>query len=300
MDRSKLKAFMRGEIEPDDFARQVFAAREEERKQREQEEERRREERLKRREEMARRKRDLDEALGVRQEDRAISIYAEQLVKMRAQLNGEAAPDRLHYWFLMDSWTPNQAFAILAGYCPQSLQFDDDGKLVSDYRGEYGGLVWLSGLELDGFFTDMVVGEDFKKRHKRAFEENLKAFNDIWKTGAHTEPRYHPSYYLDWANRKRIKIQWLDWARSEGLLPWEEKQAAVTASGEVSGKAESNYLNLIGALCELYWRAAHGDAPIVQQRILDVLSEYKDYPGLSERNLKDKISRALKSIQNPK
>jgi hypothetical protein len=300
MDRSKLNAFISGEIDTIELAKEIIKHREDEEFKRQQEREERRAERERRIAERRKHEAEADQRRGAKPGERALHGYAQHLEELRGQLRGEAPPNKLRYWLLLDSWTPLQAFSLFSGYSPERLEFDAEGKLKRDYRGEFGGLRWLNGLDLNMFITEEVLGIEFLKKQKLLFEENINYLYDIWKTGTHSDLRYHPSYYFDWAQRKRIRVSWLDWARAEGLLSWEEKQAAVTASGEVSGKAESNYLNLIGALCELYWRAAHGDAPIVQQRILDALSEYKDYPGLSERNLKDKISRALKSIQNPK
>src|SRR5688572_5891005 len=69
----------------------------------------------------------------------------------------------------------------------------------------------------------------------------------------------------------------------------------------INAKLESSYLNLVGALCELYWREIRvdGDKDIVQARIIERLMEqFPGVPGLSERTLKYKLSSAIKAIRS--
>ena len=67
-----------------------------------------------------------------------------------------------------------------------------------------------------------------------------------------------------------------------------------------TNKSVTAYVNIIGALCDLYWRAAFpNDSKLVQARIIEVLiDKYSDFHGLSERNLKEQISKAVKAIRN--
>lgn len=65
---------------------------------------------------------------------------------------------------------------------------------------------------------------------------------------------------------------------------------------EVNGKSETSYINILGALCDLYWATANPGQPFSQMRLLAALEQYSGYPGLSERNLKDKLSLAAKAM----
>ncbi|SFC62271.1 hypothetical protein [Collimonas sp. OK412] len=68
---------------------------------------------------------------------------------------------------------------------------------------------------------------------------------------------------------------------------------------EISGKSETAYLHIIGALVDLYWRAAKpGQTKINQSEIIAALETYRGFAGLSERNLKDKLSKAIKAVLN--
>ncbi|KIF82412.1 hypothetical protein [Noviherbaspirillum autotrophicum] len=74
---------------------------------------------------------------------------------------------------------------------------------------------------------------------------------------------------------------------------------ALGGEKQISGKSETAYLHIIGALCDLYWREKHsGSARINQSEIIADLEKYIGFSGLSERNLKDKLSRAIKAICN--
>ncbi len=67
---------------------------------------------------------------------------------------------------------------------------------------------------------------------------------------------------------------------------------------EISGKSESSYLNIIGSLCDLYWKTAHPNNPKLNQAaLIEALSSYNGFAGMSERNLKDKLSKAIRAIR---
>ncbi len=97
------------------------------------------------------------------------------------------------------------------------------------------------------------------------------------------------------------------WFMSEGIqLPATLLNGAGTPSNdknvqeekEIGGKSETAYLHIIGALCDLYWREVKPDcAKINQSEIIAALDTYRGYAGLSERNLKDKLSKAIKMIR---
>lgn len=65
---------------------------------------------------------------------------------------------------------------------------------------------------------------------------------------------------------------------------------------EISGKSETSYLNIIGALLET---ALQGGQFKDQEALIKHLSSlYQGYAGLSERNLKGKFAAAKNSLQN--
>lgn len=67
---------------------------------------------------------------------------------------------------------------------------------------------------------------------------------------------------------------------------------------DVAPKSETAFLHIIGALCELYWNAAQGDKEYSQSVVLNDLKKYEGFAGMSERNLKDKLTKAMKAIKS--
>lgn len=91
--------------------------------------------------------------------------------------------------------------------------------------------------------------------------------------------------------------------RTKALAEFEKKvrssEGLDVGEKEVNGKSEAAFLNIIGALCDLYWRAAKPDqSRINQSEIIAALETYGGFSGLSERNLKEKLSKAIKAIRN--
>lgn len=67
-------------------------------------------------------------------------------------------------------------------------------------------------------------------------------------------------------------------------------------SKEISGKSETSYLNIIGALLETTLKGGQFKD---QEALIEYLSShYKGYAGLSERNIKGKFAAAKNSLQN--
>lgn len=65
----------------------------------------------------------------------------------------------------------------------------------------------------------------------------------------------------------------------------------------LSSKERTNYLNLIGSLADLYWKAAYPGEEYKQVTLLADLEKY-DFSGMGERNLKEKLSLAMKAIKS--
>jgi hypothetical protein len=65
----------------------------------------------------------------------------------------------------------------------------------------------------------------------------------------------------------------------------------------LSSKERTNYLNLIGSLADLYWKSAYPGEEYKQVTLLADLEKY-DFSGMGERNLKEKLSLAIKAIKS--
>lgn len=237
--------------------------------------------------------------------------------KISECFGGEYSPNLLHNWFLLDHWTVQQALILLCGYDANHVPHDQEGrvsvpvfldeelwetdrwKLPSDEAARRIGLIRirrLDGLQLFGPFTVQILGTsrvgsialDFKLMHGQLLR--------IWNSGTHVELRYPPKYFIDWAVSKKLSIDWLEWAEAEGY--YGEPPAHDASIGkDVSPKSEAAYLNIIGALGELYWAAAHPGQEYSQAALLAALKSYEGFTGMSERNLKDKLTKAMRAVR---
>lgn len=76
------------------------------------------------------------------------------------------------------------------------------------------------------------------------------------------------------------------------------KDVSQNITQNVNKKSESSSLNIIGALCDIYWKATNPHKEkIVQSDIISALSSYSGFAGMSERNLKEKLSKGIKAIR---
>jgi hypothetical protein len=120
----------------------------------------------------------------------------------------------------------------------------------------------------------------------------VEKLKPIWNSnpahGSHAEPLY----FIRWAVKKGMPPPWLSWAAEQGLVKLGEGE------GEVSGKSETAHLNIIGALLQLYWDVAHPGSPFKQADVIRALAKYEGIPGMAERNLKDKFTKAIRSIRS--
>lgn len=78
-----------------------------------------------------------------------------------------------------------------------------------------------------------------------------------------------------------------------------DSEAAGSEERPLRGKERSNYLNLIGALADLYWKTAYPDQEYSQVKLLADLEKYDGFPGMRDRNLKEKLTLAMRAITQP-
>jgi hypothetical protein len=292
MEHYKILAFLRGDIAADEMAKEFAKQKAEEKKLADERQAAWRAEQERRREERRKFTKKHDDWLA----NDGSSGLAGNLELLRTRLRGDAPFEGLRYWLILDSWTPFQAFSVLCGHSPEYIDFDESGNLLTNIRGEFYGLSWLNGLNVDSTIVEEVLGEEFQRKLKTAFSDRVKHLYSIWQTGTHQEQRYAPAYYIEWAQRKNFEIAWLDWARSEGLLTWEKKQADTDA--DLHPRKESSYLVLIGSLCDLYWKERSGDEKFKLDAVLKALETY-GFDGMSQSQLKRTLPRALTAIKHP-
>lgn len=227
------------------------------------------------------------------------------------------SPVRLHKWFLHDHWTVQEGLTLLCGFDPTYVPFDEWGNIAIPLPGfasepsakmmhiksKVGRIRRLDNLNLYDELTQDILGIPLVQSIHFDFTSLHSQVLRVWNSGAHTETRYPAKYFIDWAISKKVPIEWLEWAKAnnyyDALPPNANEIVSASADDKnVSPKSETAYLNIIGALCEMYWSAAHPDEAYKQTVLLSELEKYKGFHGMGERNLKEKLTKALRAIKS--
>jgi hypothetical protein len=136
-------------------------------------------------------------------------------------------PNRLHSWFKFDNWTAYEGLLILCDIDPDRIPYNTNGepnleelrpeKLVDlppSERFERECIQFLDGIRPLARRTIEIIGASSSEmlifERQFLYEKRLR----IWNSGNHTEKRYPPKYFINWAISKDIEIPWLDWAKS--------------------------------------------------------------------------------------
>lgn len=236
--------------------------------------------------------------------------YYEEEIRKHAdfvsQCLSEYSPDRLHIWFRLDHWTVQEGLLLLSGFDPKAIPLDEKGEIsipyiVEERRAirEMSFIRRLDNLTPFKEMTEDIIGVTRASSMAWDIRHEHAQILRIWKSGAHSEERYTPKYFIDWAISKRLPIDWLDWVKAEGYYgerPKEEESPDADNGKDVSPKSEASYLNIIGSLAHLYWQAAHPGEKYTQATLIADLEKY-DFPGMGERTLKDKLTKAMRATK---
>lgn len=235
--------------------------------------------------------------------------YEEQIRKHAdfvSQCLSEYSPVRLHIWFRLDHWTVQEGLLLLSGFDPKAIPLNEKGEIaipfVTEERRKMREMSFIRRLDnLTPFkeMTEDLIGETRSTTMAWDIWQEHAQILRIWKSGAHNEERYPPKYFIEWAISKRLPIDWLDWAKAEGYygnLP--KKEPGTDSEKPLASKEKNNLLNLIGALQDLYWNAAHPGEEYKQTTMLAELERYKGFGGLSESQLKRTLPAAKKAIES--
>ncbi|MDG1795908.1 MAG: hypothetical protein P8I87_05940 [Gammaproteobacteria bacterium] len=193
-------------------------------------------------------------------------------------------------WLLRDWWSPIEACHIFA---------------------------LLVRTEKDGFYGSRAILSEHRQR--RDLEEKLKDrakdYLKIWQAAKHEpdEDEYYRSsisnefytkeYCVKWAQKKSIKIPWLDWAIEEKLIILKDKQLkglldleAATSDKQMGKKKEENLLRLIGRLISIVKdKTGQSQKELIaylHTEEIDIEKDGLQNKGLSERSLKEVFAKA--------
>ena len=118
----------------------------------------------------------------------------------------------------------------------------------------------------------------------------------IWKSGNHTESRYPPKYFIDWAFSKGIKPKWLDWAKENGLIDNDNKPEI--EDKEPTGKSRTSFQNAMAALFnELLAAKQEKNPKITKSAIIQKLMDKYSGVGIKESFLTKNINEGQKTLQ---
>ena len=193
-------------------------------------------------------------------------------------------------WLLRDWWSPIEACHIFA---------------------------LLVRTEKDGFYGSRAILSEHRQR--RDLEEKLKDrakdYLKIWQAAKHEpdEDEYYRSsisnefytkeYCVKWAQKKSIKIPWLDWAIEEKLIILKDKQLkdlqdleAAISDKQMGKKKEENLLRLIGRLISIVKdKTGQNQKELIaylHTEEIDIEKDGLQNKGLSERSLKEVFAKA--------
>ncbi|MDA9367195.1 hypothetical protein N9R40_00910 [bacterium] len=193
-------------------------------------------------------------------------------------------------WLLRDWWSPIEACHIFA---------------------------LLVRTEKDGFYGSRAILSEHRQR--RDLEEKLKDrakdYLKIWQAAKHEpdEDEYYRSsisnefytkeYCVKWAQKKSIKIPWLDWAIEEKLIILKDKQLkdlqdleAAISDKQMGKKKEENLLRLIGRLISIVKdKTGQSQKELIaylHTEEIDIEKDGLQNKGLSERSLKEVFAKA--------
>lgn len=229
----------------------------------------------------------------------------------------EYSPELLEDWFILDHWTVEEALILLAGFSPKHIPLDENGRVhiplyfdedpwadggailhteVAGKRVMLSRIRRLDGLDLFGKFTFQILGVSRIASISADFSFFHNQLLRVWKSGSHMESRYPPKYFINWAVSKKIPIRWLDWAKAEGY--YDDQSTA--DEKPLASRTKNNYLGIIGALADLYWKTKYPGEEYKKSQMLEDLEPYKGFPGHTEHqtHLKDSLALGKKVIDS--
>ncbi len=217
------------------------------------------------------------------------------------------SPIRLHNWFLLDNWTVPDGLILLSGFDPKNVPLNERGEVViphlwsdtlhgktSQERFVLSRIRRLDNLPIFAELTVEILGEDYVNMISNDFMLlHTKALR-IWNSGTHNELRYPPKYFIDWAISKKMPIDWLEWVKAEGYYG----DQSTAEEKPLAPRARNNYLGIIGALADLYWKTTYPGQDFKHAKVLEDLLPYTGFPGLTESqtHLKNTLTQAMNLI----
>jgi hypothetical protein len=153
--------------------------------------------------------------------------------------NPEAEALSLYLHF--DNWTTDQGLCVLC-------RIDPERSDIQWGVGERKNDVKVIGCRrLDG----QVIGAE-------EAEARLRRYKQLWSSGTHRKLKNSPMYFMEWAIKHDLAIEWLDWAVETRRCPDPRKTGfkhlkAAREEGDLSGNRNTTALKLIGGLLMAGW-----------------------------------------------
>ncbi len=184
--------------------------------------------------------------------------------------------ESLHEYLSFDNWNTDEAFLLLAGVWPFEAKISETAVSSPRYGVIEPPVIIHAGL------LDQECNVQFREDYERLrilAGRRFRLFREQWERGNHSEARYPPSYFIDWAKSKNFSPCWLNiWQQQLELARAATKEVSdsmAVASTESPGKT---LLNLPPKKTKNVWDA------VALQRLL----EESKMPGMTHLKLADK------------
>lgn len=207
------------------------------------------------------------------------------------------SPDRLFYWMRYDTWSVYDGIAILSNIDPSSAKIDENGHMQN-----IASMRTLDGICLsDELLNDILPFVNGTPHSIEFFRASLLGrycqMRDFWESGNHTEGRYPPKYFIDWAISKGMKPKWLDWAKENRLIDDDNKPEI--EDREPVGKSRTGFQNAMAALFnELLDAKQERNPKITKTALIQRLTEKYSGVGITESFLTRNINDGQKNLQS--
>ncbi len=197
---------------------------------------------------------------------------------------------RLRKYLLQDWWSPRKAAMILGGYDP------DRSGLIDEER--------FSQLSLLTSELILKPGNDVSDPKVKLFKAghgDISRISDIWEGSDHSRAstrekngltEYTRDYCIEWAQRKKIEVIWLSWARENGYL---DTLPRTTKEREVNGKSRNSFLRTINALATALINGRTGRPSTDAEAVIAILDRNPGH-GVSHESLRRLLTEYDKHV----
>ena len=168
-------------------------------------------------------------------------------------------PNRLKFWLLYDTWSVEEGLILLCGFDPKDTvinSFIENNNQRYTHSFTTVKATRLDNISVSDEVFHAIVGDPAVWQEIRFLANKYLHLQKFWNSGDHSGERFSPSYFVSWAARKCIQIEWLEWAYAKGYTdiigPPERnlKDLIIPYEKPLSTTERNTLLTIIAALCK--------------------------------------------------